>query len=93
MNQILSVMEEISTVWPCVAEIKAGIELILEGSNQQEAQASSSGGRDFLRFLDDGYHSLSNPWPAEIGHTESQSGFLFTDESLNNFEGWGDLMG
>jgi hypothetical protein len=92
MNQVLGVMEAISTVWPCVVEIKAGIEMILEGSSQ-EAQDSSSGGPDFLRFLDDRYQSLSNPWPAQIGHAASDLGFLFTDESLNNFEGWGDLMG
>jgi hypothetical protein len=92
MNQIIGVMEAISTVWPCVVEIKAEIKLRMEGSNQ-DAQGSSSEGPEVLRFLDDGYHSLANPWPAEMGHTASDSGFLFTDESLNNFEGWGDLMG
>lgn len=91
MDQILKVMGEISTVWPCVIEIKAGVEGMMQ-RDSQDLQESSSGGLDFLRFLDDGYNTLSNMWPTNAEGSEDDLGFLVTEESSDQFEGWGDLM-
>ena len=90
MDQVLRVMGGISTVWPCVVEIKAGIEAMMQ-EDSQESEEPSSGGHEFLRFLDDGYNSLSTPWPTGMEHADSDLGFLVTEDSLNQFEGWSGL--
>lgn len=91
MDQILSVMEAISTVWPCVVEIKSGIEIMMQ-NDSQELQQSISGGSDLLNFLDNGCNTLLTPWPSDVNQMQSDVGFLVTEESLNDFEGWQNLM-
>lgn len=91
MDQILNAMGAISTVWPCIVEIKAGIETMMQ-SDSQGVEESPCGGPEFLTFLDNGCNSLLTPWPSDVDQMQLDLGFLVTEESLNDFEGWHDLM-
>ena len=85
LDQILNVMGSISTVWPCILEIKAGLETVVQNDSQQQ-QESPSGGPELLSFLDNGCNSLLTPWLSDMEHMEhmdSDLGFLVTPESLN----------
>lgn len=90
LDQILNVMGVISTVWPCILEIKAGLEMIVQNDSQQP-QESPSGGPELLSFLDNGCNSLLTPWLSDMEHMDSDLGFLVTQESLNDLEGWQNL--
>lgn len=91
MEDVLHVMGAVSTVWPCIAEIKTGIEIMMH-SDSQEFQELSCGGPEFLTFLDNGCNSLLTPWSSNVDHAQSDLGFLVTEDSLNDFEGWQNLM-
>lgn len=90
LDQVLNVMGAISTVWPCMAEIKAGVEEMTQ-NDSQELQESLCGGPEFP-FLDNGCNSLLNPWTSNLDQIQSDLGFLVTEDSLNDLEGWQNLM-
>jgi hypothetical protein len=91
MEDILHVMRAISTVWPCIAEIKTGIEIMMQSDSQELQVPFYGGGPDFLTFLDNGCNLLSTPWSSNVDQTQSDLGFLVTEDSLNDFEGWQNL--
>lgn len=91
LDQILDVMDAISTVWPCVLEIKSGIES-MRGSSPEFHGRPPNAEQDYLSFLDNGGNSLSTPWQSSMAQTDSDLGFLVTEESLNDFAGWSGLM-
>lgn len=67
-------MDAISTVWPCVLEIKTGMESMRENSADIHERPPNAE-QDYLSFLDNGGKSLSTPWQSSMEQTDSDLGF------------------
>jgi len=83
MAQILDVMEAIKDVWPCILEIKEGIQETIHAVSGGSLQRDHEIDFDLMGMLEYGSGPMPNGWYTGAGNNLTDLGLLVTDDFLN----------